>query len=220
MIYPSTDERRARTSGVGDAEGVLGERVQDPTGIVEEFQGLVTGVGDGCGHLQVLQPEDIGAEGRGPDGQAGGGRDGDRRGDEGDEGRAKGRRKHYEGVRGVDYNETLELTEFGLNSLPASGVTGEQRLLDRNRGSAGVHEYMQEIVRGMEGLLGVVVLCITGHLRVTGPTHQECCWWGILRCLDGDCTGPGEAIAKGRGQHKHRATAAVGPSLMWLLAPF
>ena len=135
MIYPSTGERRARTSGIGDAEGILGEGVQDPTGIVEEFQGLVTGVGDGRGDLQVLQPVDIGAEGRGPDGQAGGGRDSDRRGDEGDEGRAEGRGEHCEDVVGDDCKEALGMNEPGLNTqfrpVRRFSPPGERRLCER-----------------------------------------------------------------------------------------
>ena len=136
MIYLGTNERGLRASGIGDVEGVFGEGGQNPTGIVEEFQGLVTGVGDGRGDLQVLQSVDIRAEGPGPDSQAGGGRDGDRGGDEGEERRAKGRRKHCEGVRGADCNEILELNEAGLSSLPASGVTGGQQLSDRHNCSA------------------------------------------------------------------------------------
>ena len=59
VIYLGTVEQGARASGVGDAEGVLGEGAQDPTGIVQEFEGLVTGVGNGRGDLQVLQPVDV-----------------------------------------------------------------------------------------------------------------------------------------------------------------
>lgn len=54
VIYLGAAERRARPTGVSDAESVLGEGVQDSAGIVEEFEGLVTGVGNGRGHLQVL----------------------------------------------------------------------------------------------------------------------------------------------------------------------
>ena len=135
VIYPGTNELRARASGIGDAERVLGEGVQDTTGVIEELEGLVAGVDDGRGDPQVLQSVYIGVGGRGPDGQAGGGRDGDRRGDEGNEGRAKRMRKHCEGV---DCNETLELNEPGLSSLPAPGVTGEQLFLDRHGGSVAV----------------------------------------------------------------------------------
>ena len=49
-------ERRARASGVGNDEAVLGESVQDSTRIVEELESPVTGVDDGCCNLQVLQP--------------------------------------------------------------------------------------------------------------------------------------------------------------------
>jgi len=56
----ATVEQGAGASGIGDTEGVLGEGVQDSTGIVEEFEGLVAGVGDDRGDLQVLQPVDLG----------------------------------------------------------------------------------------------------------------------------------------------------------------
>ena len=131
VLYPGTNERRTRADGVGDAEGVLGEGVQDTTRIVEEFEGLVTGVDDGRDDPQVLQSVDIGAEGRGPDGQTGGSRDGDRRGYEGDEGR---RGEHCESGRGGDCDKTVELNEPGLNSVQASasGATGEKRLPARH----------------------------------------------------------------------------------------
>lgn len=92
--YLGTVERRARASGVGDAEAVLGEGVQDSAGVIEEFKGLVTAVGDGRGDLQVLQSIDLKVGGRGLDGQAGGSRDDDRGGDEGDERSAEGRGEH------------------------------------------------------------------------------------------------------------------------------
>jgi len=63
VIYLGAVERRAGTSGISDNEGVLGEGVQDTTGIVEEFEGLVAGVGDSRGDLQVLQPIDVGIGG-------------------------------------------------------------------------------------------------------------------------------------------------------------
>ena len=63
VIYPGTNERWARSSGICDAEGVLGEGVQSTTRVVEEFEGLVTGVGDGRCDPQVLQPVDIGVGG-------------------------------------------------------------------------------------------------------------------------------------------------------------
>ena len=118
VIYPGTIERRASASGISDAKGIFGERVQDSTGIVEEFQGLVTGVGDGRGDLQVLQPVDVHGRGRGPDGQAGGSRDGDRRGDEGDERRAEGGGEHCEGVRGD--MTAMKTVGPGLNSFSSS----------------------------------------------------------------------------------------------------
>jgi len=67
VIYLGTVERRAGASGIGDAEGVLGEGVQDPTRVFEELEGLVTGVGDGRGDLQVPQSIDLAAGGRGLD---------------------------------------------------------------------------------------------------------------------------------------------------------
>jgi len=89
-----TDEGRTRAKGIGDGEGILGEGVQDSTGIVEKFEGLVTGIGDGRGDLQVLQSVNVDVGGRGLEGQARGSRDGDRRGDQGDEGSMKGRGEH------------------------------------------------------------------------------------------------------------------------------
>ena len=94
VIHLCAGKRWARTRGIGNGEGVLGEGVQDSTGIVEEFEGLVTGVGDGRGDLQVLQPIDIGVWGRGLEGQAGGSGDDDRRGDESDERSTKGGGEH------------------------------------------------------------------------------------------------------------------------------
>ena len=96
VIYLGTIELRARASGISDAEGVLGEGVQDSTGIVEKFEGLVTGVEDGRGDHQVLQSVDMGGGSRGPDGQAWSSRDGHRRGDESDERREESRREHSE----------------------------------------------------------------------------------------------------------------------------
>jgi len=61
MIYHGTIEQWARAGGIGDDEGVLGEGVQDSTGVVEEFEGLVTGVNNGRCDLQVLQSIDIDA---------------------------------------------------------------------------------------------------------------------------------------------------------------
>jgi len=59
MIYLGTGEQWARANGIDDNEGVLGEGAQDSTGIVEEFEGLVTGVNNGCCDLQVFQSIDI-----------------------------------------------------------------------------------------------------------------------------------------------------------------
>ena len=121
VIHLGTFERRARASGISDAEGVLGEGVQNSTGIVEEFEGLVTGVDDGRGNLQVLQSIDFDTGGRSLDRQTRGGGDGDCRGDESDEGSAEGRGEHcdegIEGGRGDDSDETFGLNEPGLNTL-------------------------------------------------------------------------------------------------------
>ena len=138
VIYPGANERRARASRIGDAEGVLGEGVQGTAGVIEEFERLVAGVDDGRGDPQLLQSVYIGVGRRGPDGQAGRSRHGDRRGNEGDERRGE----HCESVRGGDCNEIAELNEPGLNSPPPSGITGERQLPDRHRGSVSVHEYM------------------------------------------------------------------------------
>jgi len=59
MIYHGTAKQCARASGISDDEGVLGEGVQDSTGVIEECEGLVTGVGNGCCDLQVLRSIDI-----------------------------------------------------------------------------------------------------------------------------------------------------------------
>jgi len=54
MIYHGTVKPWvARASGAGDNEGVLGKGVQDSTGVVEEFEGLVASVDDGRCDLQV-----------------------------------------------------------------------------------------------------------------------------------------------------------------------
>ena len=54
VVYLGPIERRARASGVGYGERVLGERAQDSARIVEELEGTVTGVSDGRCNLQVL----------------------------------------------------------------------------------------------------------------------------------------------------------------------
>ena len=59
VVHLGAVERRARAGGVGDGEGVCGEGVQDSTGIVEELEGLVTGVSDCRRDLQVLQSIDV-----------------------------------------------------------------------------------------------------------------------------------------------------------------
>ena len=90
--HPGTIERRARASGAGDDEGVLGEGSQDSAGIFEELDLLAAGVCNGRDDLHVLRSITLQAEGREYDGQVdvendgGGSRDGNRGGDEGDEG--------------------------------------------------------------------------------------------------------------------------------------
>ena len=93
-IYHCTVEQWVRTSGISDVEGVPREGVQNTTRIIEEFEGLVAGVDDGRGDFQVLQSIDIDVGGRDLNGQTGVGRDGDHRGDDGDEGSTKGRGEH------------------------------------------------------------------------------------------------------------------------------
>jgi len=88
VIYLGAVERRARASEVGNVEGVLREGVQDPTRIVEELESPFTGVGDGCGDLQILQSTDVDVGCRGLENQARGSGDSGRRGDGGDEGSA------------------------------------------------------------------------------------------------------------------------------------
>jgi len=129
VIHQCAGERWAGAGGVGDGEGVLGEGVQDTSGIVEELEGLVTGVGDGGGDLQVLQSVDIDIGGCGLEGQTGGCRDGDRRGNEGQEGSTKGGREHCkesgcnergecgESDRRGNFAESLKLDEPGLNTM-------------------------------------------------------------------------------------------------------
>jgi hypothetical protein len=94
--YLGTAEQGARASGIGDVKAVLGEGAQNATGIVEEFEGLVTGVGNRRDDLQVPQSIDDGVGGRCLDGQAGGSRSGNCRGDEGDEGSAEVGGEHYD----------------------------------------------------------------------------------------------------------------------------
>jgi len=59
IIYLGAVEQRARASGISDDEGVLGEGAQGSAGVVEEFEGLVTGVNNGRCDLHVLQSIDI-----------------------------------------------------------------------------------------------------------------------------------------------------------------
>ena len=101
MIYLGTYERRVRASGIGDGEGVIGEGVQNPAGIFEEFECLVTSVDNGRDDLHVPRSIVLQVKERERDGQVdvasecGGSRDGNRGGDKGDEGGTEGRREHY-----------------------------------------------------------------------------------------------------------------------------
>ena len=94
MIHLGAFERRARTREIGDIEGVLREGVQGPTGVIEKLEGLVTGVGDGRGDLQVFQSIDVDAGDRGLDRQARGRGYDDRRSDEGEKGSEERRGEH------------------------------------------------------------------------------------------------------------------------------
>ena len=75
-----------RPSGVGDVETILRKGVQDSAGVVKQFEGLVAGVGDGRGDLQVFQSVDLDFEGRGFDRQGGSSRDGGSKDDSCNEG--------------------------------------------------------------------------------------------------------------------------------------
>lgn len=100
MAHWGAAERKARARGIGDCEGVPGEGAQNSMGVIEEFEGLLTGVGDGRDDLQAVQPVDVDVGGGGLDSQAGG--SGDRRygrkdrgiGDKGDKGNKEGRGEH------------------------------------------------------------------------------------------------------------------------------
>lgn len=68
-IYHHPHERRARASGTSYSEGVRRVGAQDTTGIVEDFEGVVTGVGESRGDLDVSYPVDIDVGSRGLDNQ-------------------------------------------------------------------------------------------------------------------------------------------------------
>ena len=95
LTYLGAVEHGARTDIIGDHEGVLGEGVQDSTRIVKEFEGLVAGVDDGRGDLQVVQSIDLEVFGRGVDGQAGYSRDGDSGSNESNESSTEGGRHRW-----------------------------------------------------------------------------------------------------------------------------
>ena len=99
--YLCTSEERTGASDICDVEAILGEGAQNSTGIVEEFEGPIAGVGDRRGDLQVLQSVNLDVWGRCLDSQPGGGRDCDHGGDEGNEGSAEVRGEHHgEGSEG------------------------------------------------------------------------------------------------------------------------
>ena len=90
-IHLCAVERGVRASGIGDGEAIFGERAQDSTGIVEKLEGLVAGVEDGRGDLQVLQSFDLDIWDRGLYGQARSSRDDNGRSDKGNENSTEGR---------------------------------------------------------------------------------------------------------------------------------
>ena len=100
MINLCTVKNRARTSGVYDAERVLGEGAQDPTRVVKKFEGFVTGIGNGCCELQVLQSIDLDVRGRNLNSHTGGGGNGDCRSEDNDEWSMEGREHRSVGSRG------------------------------------------------------------------------------------------------------------------------
>ena len=129
MIYLGAVEQGARTSDIGDGKAVFGEGAQDSARIVKEFEGLVVGVKDGHGNLQVLQSIDLYVWDRGLDAQARCSADSDDRNHEGGENGAEGGGHPNVGSEGwPDDYETLGLVEPGLNGLPA---------LTTRRGSPG-----------------------------------------------------------------------------------
>jgi len=108
VIHHGTYERRVRASGIRDGEGVLGDGMQDPAGIFQEFDCLAPSVGNSRDDLHVLRSIAPQTEGRERDGQVDvdgdgrGSRDGNHGGDEGDEGGTEGRGDHHgEGAEGA-----------------------------------------------------------------------------------------------------------------------
>ena len=91
VIYLGAVERGMSPIGIGNDEGVLGERAQDSTRIVEKFEDLVASVDDGHGNLQVPQSVDLDIGGRGLDSQAGSSAGDDGRSEEDGEDGAVGR---------------------------------------------------------------------------------------------------------------------------------
>ena len=112
-IYLGAVERGARASGIGDYEGVFGERAQDPTGIFEELDSLVAGVDDGRGDSQVLQSINLDVWDRCLDGQAGSSVDDDHRRGEEDESSTEGR-EHCNGCSQSGWRDGSNKA-FGLN---------------------------------------------------------------------------------------------------------
>lgn len=96
------------TRGTGDAEGVLGEGVQDSTGVVQKLEGLPASVYDGRSDLEVPHSIDVDVGSRGLDRQArssndgGYSGDGDRIADDEGEWSIEGTGRHYEGGGGTE----------------------------------------------------------------------------------------------------------------------
>ena len=94
VTHPGTTERRARTRRIGDGEGVLGEGVQNSTGIFEELDLLVTVVRHGRGGRSTDADVDRDDQPKQVNSEDGGSADGDRGCDDGDEGSTDGRGEH------------------------------------------------------------------------------------------------------------------------------
>ena len=94
VIYLGPDKRGAGANGIGDTEAVLREGIQNSTRVIEELEGLVTNVCDGCGDLQVLRSIDPDADSRTLHRQAGRSGGSDHRGDESNERTMEGRGEH------------------------------------------------------------------------------------------------------------------------------
>lgn len=58
ILRLNTSEGRSNTSITGDGEAVGGQLGERATGVVEELQGLITGVDESSDHLQVVHTID------------------------------------------------------------------------------------------------------------------------------------------------------------------